>query len=232
MNTKPVALVTGASRGIGEAVALRFAAEGMHVVAVAKNAKLLEALEKKAAAAGGSMTFVQLDLAEFPKIDQLAAVIAERFGRLDVLVGNAGILGEITPMHHTSPEEWHKVIDVNLSANFHLIRTMDPLLRAAPAGRMIFVSSGVAGRISPYWGAYAVSKAALEMMVKTYASENEKTAMRINLLDPGRTRTRMRAQAFPGENPDTLPVPETLGDLFVKLASPELTANGECFKAY
>lgn len=231
MINKRIALITGASRGIGEAVAKRFAAEGMHVVAVARSGKALEALHDNITKPGGSATMVQLDLMEFPKIDQLAQMIAERFGRLDVLVGNAAILGEITPMPHTSPEEWHKTIDINLQANFHLIRTMDPLLQASQSPRAIFVTSSVATRLSAYWGAYAVSKAALEMMVRIYAAENEKTALRVNLLDPGRTRTRMRAQAFPGENPDTLPAPETLTDLFLALASPDLQQTGQCFKA-
>ncbi len=229
---KPVALVTGASRGIGEAVAKRFAREGMHVIAVAKNGKLLEKLDDAIRAEGGSCTLVQLDLTEFPKIDELAAMIAERYGKLDVLVGNAAVLGEISPMPHGDPIEWQKTIDINLNANFHLIRTMDTLLRAAPAGRAIFVTSGVATRISAYWGAYAVSKTALDALVKTYAAENEKTPLRINLLDPGRTRTRMRAQAFPGENPDTLPTPESLTDLFVKLASADMMESGKTFKAY
>lgn len=232
MSDKRIALITGASRGIGEAIAKRFAREGMHVIAVAKNGKGLEALDDAIKKDGGSATMVQLDLAEFPKIDQLAGMIQERFGRLDVLVGNAAILGEITPMPHSSPDEWHKTIDINLHANFHLIRTCDALLRASPAGRAIFVTSGVATRISPYWGAYTVSKAALESMVLTYAAENEKTPLRINLLDPGRTRTRMRAQAFPGENPDTLPAPETLTDLFFRLSQPDLQDNGKVFRAY
>lgn len=232
MNTKRIVLITGASRGIGEAVAKRFAREGMHVIAVAKNGTLLEALDDAIKAEGGSATMVQLDLTEFPKIDQLAAMIQERFGRLDVLVGNAAILGEITPIAHSDPNEWHKTIDINLHANFHLIRTCDALLRASESPRAVFVSSGVAARISPYWGAYAVSKAALEMMVKTYAAENEKTNFRINLLDPGRTRTRMRAQAFPGENPESLPTPESLTDLFLKLAQPELLESGKVFRAY
>lgn len=230
--SKRITLITGASRGIGEAVAKRFAREGMHVIAVAKNGRALEALEDTIIKEGGGATMVQLDLTEFPKIDQLAAMVKERFGRLDVLVGNAAILGEITPVPHTSPEEWHRTLDINLHANFHLIRTMDTLLRASQAGRGIFVTSGVASRISPYWGAYAVSKFALEAMVKTYAAENEKTNVRVNLLDPGRTRTRMRAQAFPGENPDTLPLPETLTDLFLRMAQPECIDNGQVFRAY
>lgn len=229
---KRIALVTGATRGIGEAVAKAFAKENMHVIAVGRNGRDLEQLEDAIQKDGGSATMVQLDLTEFPKIDQLAAMIQQRFSRLDVLVGNAAILGEITPMPHTDPNEWHKVIDINLNANFHLIRTCDALLRASKAGRAIFVSSGVAARISPYWGAYTVSKTALEALVKTYAAENEKTALRINILDPGRTRTRMRAQAFPGENPDTLPTPESLAPLFLKLASPDFTQNGQVIKAY
>lgn len=227
-----IALITGASRGIGRAVAKRFASEGMHVIAVARSGRELETLDDEIKSSGGSATLVQLDLCEFSKIDALAEMIATRFGKLDVLVGNAGILGDISPMAHASPEEWHKTIDVNLHANYHLIRTMDVLLRASSAGRAIFVSSGVAARATPYWGAYAVSKAALEMMVKTYAAENEKTPLRINLLDPGRTRTRMRAQAFPGEDPDTLPSPESLVDLFVKLADAAMMETGNLFKAY
>lgn len=230
MSEKRIALITGASRGIGEAVAKRFAREGLHVIAVARGG--LEKLDDDIKKEGGSTTLVQLDLAEFPKIDEMAAMIRERFGRLDVLVGNAAILGEITPMHHADPLEWHKTMDINLNANFHLIRCCDSLLRASPAGRGIFVTSGVTQHVSPYWGAYTVSKAALESMVMTYAAENEKTPIRINLLDPGRTRTRMRAQAFPGENPDTLPLPETLTDLFMKLASPTLKDTGKRFKAY
>lgn len=232
MTDKRIALITGASRGIGEAVARRFAQENMHVIAVARNGKALEALDDSIQAAGGSATMVQLDLTEFPKIDQLAQMMAERFGRLDVLVGNAAVLGEITPMPHTAPDEWHKTIDINLHANFHLIRTCDELLRKSTAARAIFVTSGVAARISPYWGAYAVSKMALEGLVKTYAAENEKTSLRVNLLDPGRTRTRMRAQAFPGENPETLPSPDTLTDLFLQLAQPNCLDNGKVFRAY
>lgn len=226
---KRIALITGASRGIGEAIAKRFAREGMHVIAIARSAKGLETLEDTIKKDGGSATMVQLDLTEFPKIDQLAAMISERFGKLDVLVGNAAILGEITPMPHTDPSEWHKVIDINLHANFHLIRTCDALLRASAHPRAIFVTSSVGSHITPYWGAYAVSKAALENMVLTYAAENAKTALRVNLLDPGRTRTRMRAQAFPGENPDTLPTTESLTDLCLQLASPQFTETGKRF---
>lgn len=232
MHSNRTALITGASRGIGEAVAKRFAREGYHVIAVAKTGTLLEKLDDAIKAESGSCTLVQLDLAEFPKIDELAAAIAGRFGKLDVLVGNAGVLGEIAPMPHANPVEWHKTIDINLNANFHLIRCFDALLHQSDAGRAIFVTSGVAARTSPYWGAYATSKAGLEAMVKAYAAENEKTPLRINLLDPGRTRTRMRAQAFPGENPDTLPTPESLTDLFVKLASADMLETGQIFKAY
>ncbi len=232
MHDKRIALITGASRGIGEAVAKSFIDNGMHVIAVARNGKDLERLHDTIQAEGGSATMVQLDLTEFPKIDQLAAMVRERFGRLDVLVGNAAILGEITPMHHSDPNEWHKTIDTNLHANFHLLRTMDDLLRASPAGRAIFVTSGVTQRTSPYWGAYTVSKAALESMVTTYAAENEKSTIRANLFDPGRTRTRMRAQAFPGENPESLPLPESLTKFFLKLADPGLTETGQRFNAY
>ena len=225
------ALITGASRGIGYAAAKRLAQENFHIIAVARSQNALEALDDEIRAGGGSATLVPFDLREFDKYDMLAQMIQERFGKLDVLVGNAAVLGEITPMQDSDSEEWHKTIDINLHANFHLIRTLHPLLLAAPHGRAIFVTSGVAQRATPYWGAYAVSKAALEAMVLTYAGENSKSTLRINLLDPGRTRTRMRAKAFPGENPDTLPTPESISHLFVQLSSETLDATGEKFYA-
>lgn len=225
------ALITGASRGIGYAAAIRLAAEGFHIIAVARSQKGLEALDDEIKAAGGSATLVQLDLREFEKITALAQMIVERFGKLDVLVGNAGILGEITPLHDASPEEWHKTIDVNLHANYHLIRNLHPLLLASPHGRVIMVTSGAAVGAMPYWGAYAVSKAALESMVLAYAAENTKTNLRINLLDPARNRTRMRAQAFPGEDPDTLPTPESISHLFVEMSAENLQKTGTKFYA-
>jgi NAD(P)-dependent dehydrogenase (short-subunit alcohol dehydrogenase family) len=225
-----LALVTGASRGIGAAVARRFAAEGAHIVAVARTVGALEELDDDIRKLGGAATLVPLDLADFAKIDQMAAALYERFGRLDILVGNAAILGTLTPMAQIRPEEWGRVLDLNLTANWRLIRAMDPLLRMSDSGRAVFVTSGVARGVSPYWGSYAVSKAALEMMVKVWAGEVAKTNLRVNLVDPGVVRTKMRAAAFPGENPETVQPPEAVTDLFVELAAAECTRHGEVVK--
>jgi NAD(P)-dependent dehydrogenase (short-subunit alcohol dehydrogenase family) len=227
-----LALVTGATRGIGAAVARRFAEEGAHVIAVARTVGALEELDDEIRQlGGGGATLVPLDLVEFDKIDQMAAALAERYGRLDVLVGNAALLGTLTPMGQIAPQEWARVLDVNLTANWRLIRALDPLLRLSPAGRAIFVTSGVAHAVFPYWGGYAVTKAALEMMVKVWAGETSKTSLRINLLSPGIVRTRLRAAAFPLENPATLKPPEAVTDAFVALASPECTRHGEVVQA-
>ncbi|MBX6366477.1 MAG: SDR family NAD(P)-dependent oxidoreductase [Rhodospirillales bacterium] len=222
-----VALITGASRGIGAAVAVRFAAEGAHVVLVARTVGGLEEVDDQVQKAGGRATLVPMDLADYAKIDQMAAALHQRFTRLDVLVANAAILGTLSPMGHIDPKEWERVIAVNLTANWRLIRAMDPLLRMSDSGRAIFVTSGVARGIFPYWGAYAASKAALEHMVKTWAGEISKTAVRVNLLDPGIVRTRMRAQAFPGEDPQKLRPPEAITDAFVALAAEDCTRHGE-----
>jgi NAD(P)-dependent dehydrogenase (short-subunit alcohol dehydrogenase family) len=222
-----VALITGASRGIGAAVAVRFAAEGAHVVLVARTVGGLEEVDDQVQKAGGRATLVPMDLADYAKIDQMAAALHQRFTRLDVLVGNAGILGTLSPMGHIDPKEWERVIAVNLTANWRLIRAMDPLLRMSDSGRAIFVTSGVARGVFPYWGAYAASKAALEHMVRTWAGEIAKTAVRVNLIDPGVVRTRMRAQAFPGEDPQKLRPPEAITDAFVELAAEDCTRHGE-----
>ena len=226
-----IALITGASRGIGAAVALRFAAEGAHVVLAARTVGGLEEIDDAIRAAGGGATLVPVDLRDFIKIDELAAKLFERYGRLDILVGNAAEFGTFSPLGHIDPATWAEVIDLNLTANWRLIRAMDPLLRAAPAGRAIFVSSGVARGVFPYWGPYAVSKAGLEMLVKIYAGEISKTRVRANLIDPGIVRTRLRARAFPGEDPSRLPPPESLADAFLALALPECTSNGEIVTA-
>ena len=228
-----VALVTGASRGIGMAVARRFAAEGAHLVLVARTVGGLEELDDAIRQAGGQgATLVPLDLREFDAIDRLGASLYERHGRLDVLVGNAGVLGTLSPLGHIGPNDWAEVMDINLTANWRLIRSLDPLLRQSDAGRAIFVTSGAAAAPHAYWGAYAVSKAALEMLVTTYAAEIAKTPVRANLLDPGAVRTAMRASAFPGEDPMRLPAPEALTETFVDLAVPECTRNGEVVRAY
>jgi NAD(P)-dependent dehydrogenase (short-subunit alcohol dehydrogenase family) len=226
-----VALITGASRGIGAAVAVRFAAEGAHVVLVARTVGGLEEVDDQIQKAGGRATLVPMDLMEHAKIDQMAAALHQRFERLDILVGNAALLGTLSPMGHIDPKEWERVMGVNLGANWRLIRAMDPLLRMAEAGRAIFVTSGVARGVFPYWGAYAASKAGLEHMVKTWAGEISKTSVRVNLIDPGIVRTRMRAQAFPGEDPQKLPPPEAVTDAFLALAAEDCTRHGELVQA-
>ncbi len=227
-----IALITGASRGIGAAVAKRFAAEGAHVVLVARTIGGLEEVDDAIRETNGKATLCPLDLAEVERIDDLGVSVAQRFGRLDVLVGNAGLLGTLSPLGHIDPKEWEKVMTVNVTANWRLIRSFDPLLRRSEAGRAIFVTSGVTRSVHPYWGAYAVSKAALEMMVRTYAGELNKTKIRANLVDPGAVRTRMRAQAYPHEDPMTLPAPEEIADAFVKLAMPSCKRQGEIVRAY
>ena len=220
-----VALVTGASRGIGRAVALRFAREGANVVLVARTGAALEEVDDEIRATGGTATLVPADLTDYPVIDRMGAAIHERWGRLDVLVGNAGVLGVLSPLAHIAPEVWDEVLAVNLTANWRLIRSFDPLLRASDAGRLIFVTSGVSsGRA--YWGAYAVSKGALETMVRTYAAEVAKSNVRANLINPGATRTTMRANAYPGEDPATVKPPEAVTDVFVDLADITCRLNG------
>jgi NAD(P)-dependent dehydrogenase (short-subunit alcohol dehydrogenase family) len=222
-----IALITGASRGIGAAVAERFASEGAHVVLAARTVGGLEEVDDAVRAAGSNATLVPVDLHDFVKIDEVAARLFDRWGRLDILVGNAAEFGVFSPLGHIDPATWTEVMDLNLTANWRLIRAMDPLLRMAPAGRAIFVTSGVARGVFPYWGPYAVSKAALEMLVKIYAGEIAKTRVRANLIDPGIVRTRLRARAFPGEDPARLPPPQSVTDAFLALALPECTRNGE-----
>jgi NAD(P)-dependent dehydrogenase (short-subunit alcohol dehydrogenase family) len=228
-----IALVTGASRGIGRAVAKRYAQEGADLILTARTVGALEELDDEIRAINGKTSLlVPMDLRNFDTIDQLGAGLYERYGKLDILVGNAGVLGQMSPLTHTEPKAWQEVIDVNLTANWRLIRSLDPLLRQSSAGRAIFVSSGVARDVRAYWGAYAVSKAALEMLVGIYAKENLQSAIRANLIDPGRTRTRMRATAYPGEDPQTLPTPEDITEPFVRLARADYTGNGDVVKAY
>jgi NAD(P)-dependent dehydrogenase (short-subunit alcohol dehydrogenase family) len=224
-----LALITGASRGIGRAVALAMAKAGAHVIITARRVGALEDLDDEIRAVGGNATLVKLDLTDGDKVDALGPTIYERWRRLDILVANAGILGPLSPLPHITVDSWKAVLDVNLNANWRLIRTCDPLLRNSDAGRVIFVTSGAADAKRAYWGGYAVSKAALEALAKTYAHEVENTKVRVNLLNPGPTRTNMRAQAFPGEDPDILPTPEDIVPLFLELADPAQSANGQRF---
>lgn len=227
-----IALITGASRGLGAAVAERFAAEGAQLILVARTQGGLEETDDRVRAAGGQATLVPLDLTKFDEIDRIAAAVAHRFGKLDILVGNAAQLPNLTPVGHLSPKDWQRTMDINLTANWRLIRAFDQGLRLSDAGRLIMVTSGAAAGAFAYWGAYAASKAALETLVASYANETKQTNIRANLLDPGAVRTGMRAQAFPGEDPDTLRPPEEVAPVFVNLAEAACTLHGQVARAY
>ena len=222
-----LALITGASRGLGAAAAVAFAREGAHCVLVARTVGGLEAVDDQIKAMGGSATLVPLDITDGPGIDRLGGALYERFGKLDVLLGNAGLLGTLSPMGHIEPAIFEKVIAVNVTANWRLIRSMDPLLQRSDAGRAIFITSGASRRAIPYWGGYATSKAALDMLVGVYAAECTHTKVRVNLYNPGPTRTGMRKEAFPGEKPEDLPPPEAHGEGLIQLALPSCTMNGQ-----
>ena len=224
-----LALVTGASRGLGRAVATVLAREGAHVILAARREGSLEDVDDDIRAAGGSATLVKMDLTVGEKVDALGPTIYERWGKLDMLVANAGILGPLSPLPHISNDAWDNILAVNLSANWRLIRTLDPLLRHADAGRAVFVSSGASAAKRGYWGPYAVSKAGLEALVKTYAHEIDNTSVRANIVNPGPVRTEMRQQAFPGEDPMTLPSPEEVAEKFLDVVDPACTANGQVF---
>jgi NAD(P)-dependent dehydrogenase (short-subunit alcohol dehydrogenase family) len=222
-----LALVTGASRGLGAATALAYAREGAHCVLVARTVGGLEELDDRIKAVGGSATLVPLDVTDGPGIDRLGAALYERYGRLDVLLGNAAILGTLSPVGHIDPKVFEQVMAVNVTANWRLIRSLDPLLRRSDAGRAIFVTSGVSRKIVPYWGAYAASKAALDMLVGVYAAEVAHTQVRVNLFNPGPIRTAMRGQAFPGEDPAAQTPPEAHAEALIRLALPSCTMNGQ-----
>jgi NAD(P)-dependent dehydrogenase (short-subunit alcohol dehydrogenase family) len=226
-----IALITGASRGVGRAVALVFAREGAHVLLLARTRKALEEVDDQVRAHGGKATLIPLDLADGKAIDALGPSLYERFGRLDVLVGNAGILGRLTPLTHIPSEQWERALAVNVTANWRLIRTLDPLLRRSDAGRVIFVTSGVAHSGRAYWAPYSVSKAALDTLAKTYANETADSPIKVNLIDPGATATRMRAEAYPGEDQATLRTPEQVTEKFVVLATPQWTETGQIVEA-
>lgn len=222
-----IALITGASRGIGRAVARQFAAEGAHLILTARTQGALEELDDEIRAAGGQSTLSPADLTDYDTIDRMGAAIFERFKRLDILVGNAGVLGTLGPLAHADPQEWDQVFAVNVTVNWRLIRSFEPLLKMSDAGRAIFVTSTTAHRPRAFFSAYAASKAALDMMVLTWADELKNTDVRINLLNPGGTRTAMRSKAFPGEDPETIKSPERITKYFVELADAACTRNGE-----
>lgn len=228
-----IALITGASRGIGAAIAKRFAAEGAHLVLTARTVGGLEEVDDEVKKiSGNNATLVPLDLADGDAIDQMGGALNERFGRLDILIANAGMLGELTPVNHLEPAVWDAAMALNATANYRLIRSTDPLLRTSDAGRAVFVTSGAARNLNPFWAAYAASKAALEAMVTIYAREVAHTEIKVNLVNPGGQRTAMRAKAFPGEDPDTLPHPDERTDIFVDLSAAESATHGETLRAY
>lgn len=222
-----VGLVTGASRGIGRAVALGLAKAGCHVVVTARSLSQLESLDDEIQAFGGSATLLQLDLKKGDRIDQLGPTLFQRWEKIDILVANAGILGPLSPLGHITEDGFLSTIDINLNANWRLIRTLDPLMKRSDAGRAVFVTSGAAKGTYAYWGPYAASKAGLEALVKSWAAELVNTNVRANLVNPGATRTQMRAKAFPGEDANTLPAPEDLVPLFLELLSADCDRNGD-----
>lgn len=221
-----VVLVTGASRGLGYAAAKNAAARGAHIIAVARTVGGLEELDDDIQDMGSSTTLVPLDLADGDAIDRLGAAIFERWGQLDGLIGNAGVLGVLSPLPHIEPKEWNKAFTVNVTANYRLLRSCDLLLRQSDAGRAVFVSSGAALSARPYWGLYAATKAALDAMVKSYAGEMAITGVKANVFYPGQVRTAMRAKAMPGEDPATLPMPDEIAPRLVDLVSPSYDKTG------
>lgn len=224
-----VVLVTGASRGLGYAAGREAASRGAHVVAVARTVGGLEELDDEIQDLGSSATLVPLDLKDGDAIDRLGAAIFERWGILDGLIANAGLLGALSPLPHIAPEDFQKVMSINVTANYRLVRSMDLLLRQADAGRAVFVSAASARSARPYWGLYAASKAAVDAMVKAYAGELEQTSVKVNVFYPGPMRTAMRALAVPGEDPDTLPRPRDIAPLLVDMIAPRLAENGRLF---
>jgi len=224
-----IALVTGASRGIGYATALSLARGGAHVVALARTIGGLEELDDAVRAARGSATLTPLDIRDYPALYRLAAALNERYGRLDVLVGNAAIAGVPSPLDHIEPKAWDESLAINVTANWHLIRAMNPLLRLSDTGRAVFITSGVATSARAYWAPYSVSKAALDVLVRTYAEETSSTNVRVNLFNPGPTRTRMRALAMPGEDPATLPAPDEVAAKIVNLCLADFTETGKLY---
>lgn len=226
-----IALVTGASRGIGRAVALALAQAGAHVVITARTGGALEDVDDAIRALGGTCTIMPLDLRKGDKVDAIGPTLFPRFGRLDILVANAGVLGPLSPLPHVTADSWDYVMQVNLEANWRLIRSLDPLLRLSDAGRAVFVTSGAASGRHAYWGPYAVSKAGLEALARSWAAELANTPVRVNIVNPGPVATAMRAKAFPGEKPESLPKPDAIAPLFVELTRPSTTMTGETISA-
>ncbi len=228
MTARPVVLVTGASRGIGRAAARALAGAGYHVIAVARSQKALEGLDDEIGKAGGAASLVPMDLKDFPAVDRLGGVIYERWGKLDALCANAGHLGELMQVSEATPKMVEEVFATNVLANQRLIRSVDPLLRAAdPKGRAVFLTSGAVGHSRAFWGPYAASKAALEALALAWAAEIGFTGVKVNLLDPGATRSTMRLKAYPGEDQATLKGPEVAAAKIVEMLAPDYAAHGE-----
>src|ERR1700685_4824477 len=227
-----IALVTGASRGIGRATALVLAQAGAHIVAVARTVGALEEVDDAAKAAGSSATLVPLDMRDYPGIYRLATALNERYQHLDVLIGNAAVVGQRSPLDHVDPAAWDEAMAVNVTANWHLIRAMDGLLRRSAAGRVLLLTSSAATNARAYAGPYTVSKAALNALARTYAAETSATAVRVNLFNPGPTRTPMRAAVMPGEDPLTLPTPEEVAEKILDLCLPGCSETGKLYDFY
>lgn len=225
-----IAVVTGASRGVGRETALELARRGAHVVALARTVGGLEELDDDIKAIGGAATLVPVDLKDYDALDRLGAALSERWGKLDILVGNAGVLGPLSPLGHVPPKQWDDVMAVNVTANWRLIRSLDPLLRQSDAGRVVMLTSGAARNFRAYWGPYAISKAALEALARTYAAETaEATNIRVMLVNPGALRTKMRAAAMPGEDPMTLKTPDLVAPKIADLCSPSWSQTGALY---
>jgi len=227
--TSRIALVSGASRGIGYAAARALAKAGAHIIAVARTQAGLEELDDEIRKDGGSATLVPLNLTDFDGIARLGAALNERHGKLDILVGNAGIAGPSSPLGHIDLKPWNEVMAINVTANFQLIRCMEPLLKNSDAGRAVFVTSAAATLALAYVGPYAASKAALDTLVRVWAHETASTPLRVNLFSPGPIRTRMRATVFPGEDPLTLDTPEQAAEFIVPMCAPEWNETGKLY---
>jgi len=224
---KRITLVTGASRGIGKAAALELARRGHHVVATARSKLALEKLDDEIKALGGTATLVPMDLKDKTAFETLGQALATKFGRLDGLLGNAGVLGTLGPLQAIGPRSFEETIEVNLTANWRLIRAMAPLLQRSQAPRAVFISSGVVPRPRAFWGPYQASKMGLEGLAYAWADENENLPLRVNIFDPGATRTGMRAEAMPSEDPMSLPAPEEVVQQLVPLLEESETRTGE-----
>jgi len=235
MNSEPkplanrIALVTGASRGIGHATALALGAAGAHVIAVARTVGGLEELDDAIRAAGSTTTLVPLDLKDYPGIDRLAVALGQRYGRLDILVANAGILGPLSPLDHVPPDDWDQIIAVNLTANYRLTRAFADLLKKSDAGRVVYLTSVIATLGTAYWGPYAVSKAAIEALARTFAAETATTKVRVNVMAPAQVRTRMLATARPGLDMSNVEKPDAVAEKIVELCLPTITETGKYY---